>query len=275
MFKNFKYMELTRHHIIKKAKKLVDDNNKKDEGNFDQISEVVFSSTLSLYISYLTETFFVSQSISILEFFGIKNVSKIVEAVILFLTGILIFVGLFLLIKKIYRRLLIRWRNHKYQRECHAPDLSLSKIKELIDDFDNITFDNLLIAYDYIEQLEKNSQGSNKEILTFYFHEIIYYLRMSIKNAKEITSENKREKCLNIFGNTNGIDVFRLFNANEMMLEIVEKLENILKDSSKPINTYDPALKQVVDHQLKEIKHDAKEVQSRCADALNDLKPKT
>lgn len=274
MFKHFKYMELTRHHIIKKTKKMIEDNAEKGQGRFEQISEVVFSSALSLYISYLTETYFARQSENILGWLAKLGVPSKIEALLLFLVGVVLFVLMFLIIRRIYRFSSIKWRNHKYQRACHSPDVSMSKVKELIDDFDNITFDNLLIAYDYVEQVEQGKFGNNKELCTFYFHETIYYLKTSVKKAKEITSEHRREKCLNIFGNTNGIDVFRLFNANRMMINIVDRIRKILNDGTQPIDLYGD-LEKVLVHQIKEIEADVTELTKRCNNALNDLKART
>lgn len=148
------------------------------------------------------------------------------------------------------------------------------KVKELIDDFDNITFDNLLIAYNYIEQVEQGKFRNNKELCTFYFHETIYYLKTSVKKAKEITSEHRREKCLNIFGNTNVVDVFRLFNANRMMINLVDKIRRVLNDGTQPIELYGD-LEKVLVHQIKEIEADVTELTKRCNNALTDLKART
>ena len=112
MFKHFKYMELTRHHIIKKTKKMIEDNAERGQGSFDQISEVVFSSVLSLYISYLTETYFAQQTDNILGWLAKLGIPSKIEALLLFLVGVVLFVLMFLIIMRIYRFSSIKWRNH-------------------------------------------------------------------------------------------------------------------------------------------------------------------
>lgn len=58
MFKSLKCFELTRHHMYTKFKRVITDKSEKNESNFYKLSQIVFSSTLSLFISYLAKNYF-------------------------------------------------------------------------------------------------------------------------------------------------------------------------------------------------------------------------
>lgn len=272
MFKQFKYLELNRHHIIKKTRKILDENNTSDTGNFEYLCEVVFSSAMTLFLSFITETYFAKECSNILPIFGEGKIPLVIEPYFMFVCGIILYVVLFILVKFSYRRITKKIRNHLSQTKKYNIDVSNMKIKELIDDFDNITFDNLLIAYDYVEQIEQAIKAENFEIATFYFHETIYYLRTAITKTKEILIDNRREQCLNIKGNTLGVDVFRLFNAHRMMNEIFSKITGVFENNPKKICTYTDDLDYVISHQLKELSRDIKNIGNDCNLALKDLK---
>ena len=178
----------------------------------------------------------------------------------------------FFAVKYIYRFVSTKWSNFIYQEKHHGPDTSESKIKELIDDFDNITFDHLLIAYDYVEQINVAIDNKNTEVATFYLHETLYYLRTAVNKTKEILIENRREQCLNIKRNTRGVDVFRLFNAHRMMEEIYGKIDSLISQNPLEISLYTPDLGDVIRFQINEIQKDITNVGTQCQKALIDLK---
>lgn len=272
MFKHFKYLELTRHHIIKKTKKIFDESNKSDNSNFNQICEVVFSSAMTLFLSFLAELYFSDSQFLEIKFLKSFELPLWAESIIMFIIGIVVYIILFITVKYIYRLISRRWKNFIYQEKHHGPDTSELKIKELIDDFDNITFDHLLIAYDYVDQINVAIDNKNTEVATFYLHETLYYLRTAINKTKEILIENRREQCLNIKRNTRGVDVFRLFNAHRMMEEIYKKIDFLISKNPLEISLYAPDLGDVIRFQINEIKEDITHVGTQCQRALIDLK---
>ena len=163
--------------------------------------------------------------------------------------------------------------DRRYNRQIHFPDVSTQKNKELIDDFDHIAFDNLIVACELLEEIKSTR---DLEIRSFCFHEVIYYLKIAIRKTKDVTHPDRREQCPNIFGNVNGIDIFRLYNIWDIMKKIHYQINEILKnnDEENTVQIYDDKLKNVLYFQIKEIGDDIEEIARRCDDAKNDMKPR-
>lgn len=263
MFNSFKYLELTRHHIYTKTKKMINDYTKHEGGGFSKLSEVVFSSALSLFLTYLAETYFTDAS---------ENSLNIWAVVGLFAMAVALYCILFVSIRKIYSVIAKAIEKHFYNKKINSPEISAQKTKELIDDFDHIAFDHLIIAYEFINEI---GTSKNLEVRTFYFHETLYYLRTSVNKTKEITHQDRRKDCLNIFGNVNGIDIFRLINAHKMMCDLYNKVKRIFdeNDTTNSIQIYDNNLKSVLSFQVEELNKDIHEIGKRCERALADIKP--
>ena len=263
MFNSFKYLELTRHHIYTKTKKMLNDYTKNEGDGFNKLSEVVFAAALSLFLTYLADTYFTNTSVKPL------NIGAVIG---LFAIAIILYCVLFVCIRKIYSSIAKAIEEHSYNKRIHSPEISAQKTKDLIDDFDHIAFDHLIIAYEFLNEI---GSSTNLEVRTFYFHETIYYLRTSVNKTKEITHPDRRKDCLNIFGNVNGIDIFRLINSQKMMCDLYNKVEKIMSenDSTHSIQIYDNMFKNVLFFQVKELGSDIIEIGKRCEQALADIKP--
>jgi hypothetical protein len=235
-------------------------SNESEENGFNKLSEVAFSSALSLFLTYLGKVYIVPND---------EESLKTKEIFLLFTLAILIYCILYFVIRKTYSFVFEKIRDYKYKKQCHYSDLSPNKIKELIDDFDNITFDHLIICYEFIDEMRTEA---SKELVTYYFHETIYYLRTAINKTKELTYEERRNKCLNVYRNTQGVDVFRLVNAQKIMLELYKKIEDIYYEkSSILVQKYSPELNKHVLFQLNEIKRDIDILGERCESAIEDI----
>ena len=265
MFNNLKYLELTRHHIYTKTKRTINDYAKQKNGSgLNKLSEAVFSSALSVLLTYLVETYVKDST---------KEVPNVWATVALFAAAIVLYCALYICIRKIYSIIAKVIENHSYNKRIHSPEITAQKTKELIDDFDHIAFDHLIIAYEFLNEIELST---NLEVRTFYFHEALYYLRTSINITKEVTQQDRRKDCLNIFGNVNGIDVFRLKNAHKMMCDLCSKIKEILgKRATEPriIQLYDDCLSDILSFQISELDADIDEIGKRCIDALTDIRP--
>lgn len=263
MFNILKYLELTRHHIYTKTKKMISDYSQNQDGSFSKLSEVVFSAALSLFLTYLAETYFNNTSEKPLNIGAVAG---------FFVIAIILYCVLFVCISKIYSVLAKAVERHVYNNKLYSPEVSEQKRKELIDDFDHIAFDHLIIAYEFLNEIEIST---NSEVRTFYFHEVLYYLRTSVNIAKEITYPDRRKGCLNIFGNVNGVEIFRLMNAHKMMRDLLDKSKEILdnNDYLNKIQIYDVELKNALSFQIEELNRDIIEVGKCCEQAIADIKP--
>ena len=266
MVNNFKYLELMRHHMYSKAKKIVSDLKDKDDEDFNHISEVIFSSAMSLFVTYLAERLFIEPQ---------QESTHLNTTIIWFAIAIVIYCFLFYIIKKVYSFIKTHINHFIYNKKIHSFGRSALECKELVDDFDHIVCDNLLLSYELINTIKKDTETNNIYLRTFYFHETIYYIRSSIDITKRIIHPDKRENCLNIFGKTNGIDVSRLKNACEMMNHINKELSSILdnniSNNEHIIEVFDDKLKSSVQFKLKLIKQDVDRINDACNSAIADV----
>lgn len=264
MFFCFKYLELTRHQLYTKTKRVISDYAQTEDKAFNKLTEVGFSSALSLFLTYLAEMFFTNMQDEPV------NVCRIIG---LFFLAIIIYGVLFFLISKAYSFITTKIKQLLYKNKVHSYERSAIKIKELIDDFDHIAFDHLIVATELIKEVKGSM---DVEIGTFCFHEAVYYLKTAVNKTKEITEEDKRYDCLNIKGNTNGVDVFRLVNAQRIMWNSIMTIEELFNDSgnTRRIQEYDENdMKETLRFQINELKEDIIEVGRRCDQALNEIKP--
>ena len=250
---------------------MIGESNIKENKNFEQITEMVFSSAMSLFISLMINGFYDNYYICSAETH--ENCEcAITNPWLIFLIGISIYIAVFFLTKFIYRFLSRKIQKHYLQYRINPIDVSREKAKELIDDFDNIAFDHLLIPYDYIEQINVALAKNRNEIATFYFFETLYYLRTSILKTKQLLFDKRREMCLNIKGKTDGVDVFRLFNAYKMMQEVFKNIKNLTVSQPDIMSSCSEDLRKEIEHQINMIEKDIQYIGEQCTRASNDLK---
>lgn len=224
--------------------------------------DVALSSGLSLFLMYLSEKYFITSEL---------NALKMKSIVVRFIGGILLYFILFFCSKAFFSFISPKIRNFIYNIRIHPPDVSAQKNMELIDDFDNVAFDNLIVAYEMLNEIESSDE---LEIRTYCFHESIYYLKTAIWKVKEVTHPDRREQCLNIFGNTGGIDVFRLYNIYDIISDIYTKICKILSENvdNNTIKLYDDELEKSLHFQVEKIGDDIAHIKSCCANAKNDMR---
>ena len=262
MFNKIKYLELNRHHLFTKTKKIICDHHKREDDSFEKITEVIFSSALSLFLTYLAETYFIEYD----------EISKfpLCKIICLFLLSILIYCILFVIIRKLYSIISPRVEKIIYNKKTHSVDTSAQRIKELIDDFDNIAFDNLLISKEFLSEIERIGD-KDLEITTFYLHESIYYLKTAVNKTNSILHEDIINKTLNIGGNSNGVDVFRLINAYKLMLFVFEGIKR-LSFNKQRVKTYNHDLENILSFQIQELYNSIKRIGDKCDKIMFDIK---
>lgn len=210
MFRSLKCFELTMHKAFSKIKRISKDTNNQNENYFEKLTGIVFSSAMSLFLSYLSKTYF-----------GNSNNNDICNVILSFVFAIVVYIIFYILIKYLYTFVTRSFRKKIDNTKIHRADQSIDKAKELINDFDHIVIDNLLISYEFLEEIKKSK---NIKISTFYYHEIIYYLKKSVDITLELTDEIREEQCININNNVQGIELFRLHNVIDMMKDIMKKV---------------------------------------------------
>ncbi len=260
MYEKIKCLELTNHQMIKKTASLMEETSEKKNDNVVNLIEVVFSSALSLFIAFLTEKYIIKD----------MTPSTIKSIVIFFIVAVVLYCILFIVTKTIYSFITRKVNNLIFNKRSHSVDVSQKKIDEIIADFDNIAFDNLIISENFIKGMKSNSDIN---LRTYYFHEALYYLRIAMTKTIQITDNYVRERTLNIKTNTTGVDVFRLYNAYHIMKQLYTTLssEFSLNESNYIINTYTEELEECLAKQLMDLDKNLIEIETRCQKALADL----
>jgi hypothetical protein len=246
---SFKYLELTRHYVTEKTKYAIQEAVSQSKKNSNNLSEIVFSSSFSLLVAFISERYFFNTESPLKLATWLNVLLLVLGFIIIFIVSLLVFRKICEKITKIYSN-----------RVIHSPDISDPIIKEIIDDFDHIALDNLLIAKELTDSIPSLINDGNQEIATFYYHEAVYYLGISVGKTTIILDDYHWEKCLNINGNTRGIDLFRVYNAYSMMNNIIFKLKKQFVEITHP----NEKMKSSLNYQISRIASGIDSIKEKC-----------
>ncbi len=203
MLSSFKNTELFRYFIRVDLNKGIDKIIKQNKSSFSLIAGSIFSGSFSIL-----GTYFGMNKSEFTNFWRIVLSSALFA--LLFAIGMGLFKGFIFIFSYIYNA----WKKEQLP--------SKAKIKELIDDFDHIACDNILISQNFIEAYNLSNTPPN--LKEFYFYEIIYYTKVSLSIIQKLLAN--KDECINDKNNTNRIHLFRLNNSLKMLKEIFNFLDN-------------------------------------------------
>lgn len=203
MFASFKNTELFRYFVRVDLNNGIDKILKQNKSSFSLIAGSIFSGSFSILGTY----------------FGMKEIEyssfcKIVITSALFTLLFVIGMGLF--------KVFIFLGSFIYNAVKKEKTPSKTKVKELIDNFDHIACDNILISQNFINAYnDKNTSIFLKE---FYFYEVVYYTNVSLSIIQKLIYN--KNLCINDKNNTNRIHLFRLENVLFMINDIYEFIDD-------------------------------------------------
>lgn len=137
----------------------------------------------------------------------------------------------------------------KYKRKTSAIE-----IKEIIDSFDHIACDNVLVAKEFMQHFDSQS---DLELSTFYYFEIIYYAKTAAKKALKIL--NNSNNCINSKDKTDAIDLFRIKNLCVILKQILQ----FISDHKGEISI-DDKMRPSLDHQVSLLEQDITKACEKC-----------
>lgn len=228
MLLDLKNAELTRYYISKEITDNIDRVIKQSSSSYSLIVGSIFSGSFSILgtiisivdsLNNRTTSPGVSSALS-----GVSNnASEIKETpsvIILSLKYVAIFVLLFIIgmiMFNILRTIAIgicnRIKTHKTSQE---------ERKKIIDDFDHIACDSVLIAKKFIGEYETTKKsGDALEYAEFYYYEAMYYIGVTIKKIQPVVISIEFLNCEKF---NNGIDLYRLNNLLTITQSIVKKI---------------------------------------------------
>ena len=203
ILQSFKSLELLRYYVGVNFEKTFKRYTTKTEEKIEQLASTVVSTPISIIVSWYVDHILCITNIII----------EILVVFVSFVFGFLICYNIFLWI---YRRFLkIKRSLKKYKRKSTAHE-----IKEVIDNFDHIACDNILVAKEFMQHFDPQK---DKQLSTFYYYEIIYYA----KNAtdKILIILNNPQNYINSRYKNDAIDLFRIKNICNILVEISNFIE--------------------------------------------------
>jgi len=177
----------------------------------------------------------------------IPTVKNIIMLIVVFIIGFLGSYFGFVCFLKLINRVKCSYKNYKHKDEAEY-------IKQLIDDFDHIACDNVLISKEFINHFYKEQKRDDKKAATFAYYEALYYLKAASVKVKRVLDNG--ENCINNKNTVVALDIYRVTNLHSMMLDVFEFIKNNRNQiiiESELSNELDRQIS-LVDKTLKDIK---------------------
>lgn len=195
-----KYIELLRFYVTDKIGQL----NHSVQNTLGNEMDEVLSSILSAFFSFFISSEFVKIS-------GILGTTLRLSIVI-----VLYFVLKFLIRKT--RRYI---KSTKEEKEADESRLSRAEVKSLIDRFDHIACDGILLSRDYHKKyLETEKEKTNEKL--YYLFEAFYYFKKALQITELVTKYP--EDCFNNQNQLSGISMYRFSNLFLSLSELQDAL---------------------------------------------------
>ena len=217
---------------------------RQNEEKSEQLASTVFSTALSLIASFLSEKYIQSFSTTL-------NVAMI----------LLVFVGGFVISYNVYILVFRKILRLKKGLKRYARKESYIEIKELIDSFDHIACDNVLIAKEFMQHFDPQN---DQELSTFYYFEVIYYSKIAAKKTLRIL--NNPQVCINSENKTDAIDIFRIKNLCNILKQILEFICN-----HKALISIDDKMLPLLNHQVNLLTKDICDACQKCNNLIQDF----
>jgi len=216
-----KYIELLRFYLIDKLDeiKIMLQDTLKDEIN--NLISVILSSIIAFFIS--------SDFIDVNGFWGVA----IKIMVLLASYGFLKYY--------IFDKLFCHLKNKRGLNNYGKGKLDVDSAKCLIDEFDHVACDGILLALDFLKKYKASFKKSIDE-RQLYLIEAFYYYKKAIDVTEQVVDHG--ELCINNINKDDGISRYRLINIYKLFKEIKEKIFSGLDE------TYN--------HEVKEVEVDIK-----------------
>lgn len=243
MFASFKNTELFRYFVRVDLNNGIDKILKQNKSSFSLIAGSIFSGSFSIL-----GTYFGMKGSEYSSFCKIVITSALFA--LLFVIGMGLFKGFIFLISFI----------HNAVKKEKIP--SKAKVKELIDDFDHIACDNILISQNFINAY--NDQTTPILLKEFYFYEVVYYTNVSLSIIQKLMYN--KNLCINDKNNTNRIHLFRLENA----LFMINDIYKFIDDNKEKIGV-DTVLQPSVNNMVDELYNKLDNLSEQCK-KIKDVK---
>lgn len=195
-----KYIELLRFYVTDKIGQI----NRSVQDSLSNEIEEILSSILSAIFSLFISTEFIEAT-------GIWGILFKIVTVILS----------YFLLKFVIKNFRRYKKSNKEQKAADESSITKDEAKSLVDKFDHIACDGILLSRDYFQKYVDIEDDKMNEKL-FYLFESFYYYKKALQIASLVTKYPKC--CFSNVDNLNGIAMYRFINVFNSLCELKTKL---------------------------------------------------
>lgn len=196
-----KYLELLRFYMTEKINEI---NKSLKKSLEDEVQEIVSSIVSAIFAVFVS-----SEAIKL---DGIVGVSL----------KVILVVASWFAIKFLFRKMQRSCRTKKELDNIDSNKLTEAEAKSLVDKFDHITCDGILLAWDFLDK-NKSIDPSRVSAKEFYLIEAFYYYNKALQIGVQIVAFS--EFCMNNESTVNRIARYRLLNVYQAFVEISTEIE--------------------------------------------------
>lgn len=203
MFRGFKNSEYLKYTISSKIDKEFTQSRKDSSSNLIQIMSSIFTAAIASILSSTLNSIIIIEN-PVGKFFAILGITL----------GIIIltYVVLYFLISLI----------HKEIRERKIIKIGYDETRELIEKFDNVACDSIIVVDKYLNDIFAGSLSP--EIIDYSLYEVIHYMRKATIITEAIL--NQRNQCTSDRPDISKIDMFRIRNVVKILRIQIDKISN-------------------------------------------------
>lgn len=220
-----KYLELLRFYLTEKISEI---NDTLKNNIDDEVNNIISSILSAIFAVFITSEAITANGI-------IATIVKV-----------------FLVIAIWYIAKYIIWDKHRIRKKIDKETidsdnkvLTPAKIKSLVDKFDHIACDGVLLSWNFLDKYASQSTTRKTE-KEFYLIEAFYYFKKALLITWEVVYYAKC--CVNNDNVCTGVAIYRLRNIYDSLLDINNEIEGYQK-----VDEFSDELEQVK-HYLKDIK---------------------
>lgn len=200
----YKYIELLRFYITEKIGQLNQSVNDTLDYQIEDVLSSILSAVLSLYISA-----------DLIRVCGLWGTSLRIVTVII----------LYILLKCMIRRIRRYRKSRKEEKKSDKGTISRNEAKLLVDKFDHIACDGILLSRDYLQRYNETCTEKVNERL-FYLFEAVYYYKKALQIVALVIQYP--DACYNNPNNINGISMYRFSNVYKSLVELKDTLLDMI-----------------------------------------------
>lgn len=201
-----KYLELLRFYLTEKISEI---NDTLKNNIDDEVNNIISSILSAIFAVFITSETITANGV-------IATIVKVISVIAIWYTVKYI----------IWDKYRIRKKIDKETKVSDDKVLTSTKIKSLVDKFDHIACDGVLLSWDFLDKYANKSPVRETE-KEFYLIEAFYYFKKALLITSEVVYY--AECCVNNDNVCTGVAIYRLQNIYNSLLAINDEIKEYPK----------------------------------------------